>query len=98
MRRLASELGVDAKTVRRWQAEYREGFSHGRWRGIGSRFPGGLVPGAELSTTMLFFVNENDSESGVVRLLRFLVEYEHPGPGSRGSRKRWRADNRNKDV
>jgi len=82
MSRLASEFGVDAKTVKRWQAEYRERFSHGRWCGFRRRFAGGLVSGAELSTIILFFVKENDSETGVVRLLRFLVEYEHPGPWS----------------
>ncbi len=82
MRQLQTQTGADVKTIRRWQREYRREIESGRYRLLRGRFFHGLEPGLELSGLVSFFVTQNDSESGVVRLLRFVAENEHLDPGS----------------
>lgn len=85
MDRLKAELGVDAKTVRRWQAWYRERLKpSGDWKGLCSRIPFGLEPGKEVGMLVSVFVAGNEIESGMARLLRFVAEYEHLDPGTSG--------------
>jgi hypothetical protein len=85
MDRLKAALGVDAKTVRRWQGWYRARLSpSGEWKGLGSRIPFGLEPGKEVGMLISVFLAENETESGMARLLRFLAEYEHLDPGVSG--------------
>ena len=82
MEKLKAELGVDSKTVRRWQGWYRKRLSRcGEWKELSSRFAGGLEPGKEASTLISVFIAENNVESGMARLLRFIAEYEHISPG-----------------
>jgi hypothetical protein len=82
MERLKTTLGVDSKTVRRWQTWYRARLSpSGEWKALGSRLPVGLAPGNEVGTLLSAFVDENDAASGMARLLRFIAEYEHVSPG-----------------
>jgi len=82
MRQLQEELKVDLRTIRRWISEYRQDFATGRYKTIGGRFPSGLKAGQEVSELFSFFATQNDSVSGVVRLLKFIVENEHLDPGS----------------
>lgn len=78
MEKLKACLGVDAKTVRRWQRWYRERLSpSGAWKGLRSRFAQGLAPGEEVQGLVTAFTDENDPETGMVRLLRFIAEFEH---------------------
>lgn len=78
MEKLKTMLGVDPKTVRRWQRWYRERLSPmGEWKDLGSRLPSGLTPGQEIQSLLTAFVDENDPESGMVRLLRFIAAFEH---------------------
>lgn len=81
MRQLQSETGADFKTIRRWQAEYRQEFELGRYRLLRGRFCQGLERGAEVAELFSYFDTENDSESGVMRLLQFVAEHEHLSPG-----------------
>jgi len=81
MRQIQEELKVDLRTIRRWIAEYRQDFSTGRYKGISGSFATGLEAGAEVSGLFSFFVTQNDSTSGIVRLLTFLAENEHLDPG-----------------
>lgn len=82
MEKLKAALGVDSKTVRRWQGWYRERLSpRGEWSALGSRLALGLVSGLEIGTLIAAFADENDSESGMARLLRFIAEFEHVSPG-----------------
>jgi hypothetical protein len=83
MEKLKAELGVDARTVRRWQKMFLEDrFSAGgSLRGLSGLVPGGLPSGAEISTLVSFFMSEDDLENGMVRLLRFIAEHEHLMPG-----------------
>ena len=82
MDKLKTVLGVDSKTVRRWQSWYRERLSpSGEWKALGSRLASGLTPGQEIGTLISAFINENDATSGMARLLRFIAEYEHVSPG-----------------
>lgn len=85
MTRLSREFGVDVKTIRRWQAEYRQAFWSGRYKRIRGRFATGLDAGAEVSGWFSFFVTQNDSTNGVVRLLTFIAENEHVDPGTEKS-------------
>jgi hypothetical protein len=82
MRRLGEQFGVDFKTIRRWVAEYRQAFLSGRYKRIRGSFATGLDTGAEVSGLFSFFVTQNDSTSGVVRLLTFIAENEHVDPGT----------------
>jgi len=82
MKRLSREFGVDLKTIRRWQKEYRRDFLSGRYKRIRGCFAEGLKTGAEVSGLFSFFVTQNDSESGVIRLLTFIAENEHVDPGT----------------
>jgi hypothetical protein len=85
MERLKIDLGVDSKTVRRWQAWYRARLSpSGEWKELGSRLPVGLASGNEIGTLLSAFIDENDPPSGMARLLRFIAEYEHVSPGRGG--------------
>jgi hypothetical protein len=85
MEKLKKRLGVDAKSVRRWQAWYRERLSpSGAWKELGSRLAFGLPPGQEMGTLVSAFIDKNDVTSGMARLLRFIAEYEYVLPG-RGS-------------
>jgi hypothetical protein len=78
METLKARLGVDAKTVRRWQRWYRERLSpYGEWKSLGSRLAHGLLPGEELQGLFSAFFDGSDPESGMVRLLRFIAEFEH---------------------
>jgi hypothetical protein len=82
MGKLKRDLGVDSKTVRRWQRWYRERISpDGEWKDLGSRLSSGLRPGQELQSLISAFVSEDDTEGGMVRLLRFIAEFEHISPG-----------------
>jgi hypothetical protein len=82
MERLKTAIVVDSKTVRRWQARYRERLSpSGEWKALGSRLPAGLASGNEIGMLLTAFVDENDATSGMARLLRFIAEYEHVSPG-----------------
>lgn len=82
MTRLSREFGVDFKTIRRWMAEYKRDFLSGRYKRIRGCFAMGLEAGAEISGLVPFFVTQNDSAGGVVRLLRFIAENEHVDPGT----------------
>jgi hypothetical protein len=85
MDRLKATLGVDAKTVRRWQAWYRQRLEpSGEWKGLGSRLALGLEPGKEVGMLISVFIAGNEIESGMARLLRFVAEYEHLDPGMSG--------------
>jgi transposase-like protein len=78
MEKLKRDLGVDSKTVRRWQRWYQERISPGgEWKELGSRFASGLTPGQEVQSLITAFVGENDAEGGMVRLLRFIAKFEH---------------------
>jgi len=78
MDKLKAVFGVDSKTVRRWQRWYRERLSPmGEWKALGSRLSSGLTPGQEIPNLLTAFVDENDPESGMVRLLRFIAAFEH---------------------
>jgi hypothetical protein len=82
MNELKKTLGVDAKSVRRWQSWYRERFStSGKWKELGSRLAFGLPPGQEIGTLVSAFIDEKDATSGIARLLRFIAEYEYVLPG-----------------
>jgi hypothetical protein len=82
MEKLKAELGVDSKTVRRWQASYRERLSPcGEWKELSSHFACGLEPGKEVGTLISVFIAENNVKSGMARLLRFIAEFEHVSPG-----------------
>ena len=85
MKRVKEELGVDFKTIRRWQAECRRDFLSGRYKMFGGSFAMGLEAGAEVSGLFSFFVTQNESVSGVVRLLTFIAENEHLDPGTNKS-------------
>ena len=90
MERLKTELGVDSKTVRRWQSWHRERLSpSGEWKALGSRLALGLIPGRQIGTLLATFIDESDPESGMARLLRFIAEFEHVSPGRGTPRKRW---------
>ena len=82
MTRLSREFGMDFKTIRRWMAEYRQAFVAGRYKRLRGHFAKGLEAEAEVSGLISFFVTQNDSTSGVVRLLRFIAENEHVDPGT----------------
>jgi hypothetical protein len=88
MGQLSEETGADFKTIRRWQAEYRREFEAGRYRLLRGRFGDGLRSGAEVAELVSYFFTQNESESGVVRLLQFVAENEHLSPGIRNPRKR----------
>lgn len=78
LEKLKAELGVDTKTVWRWQAWYRERLSvSGEWRDLYSRFALGLEPGVEIQGLVSVFINGKDPENGMARLLRFIAEFEH---------------------
>lgn len=78
MEQLKADLGVDSKTVRRWQKWYRERFSpRGAWRSLGSRIALGLTPGCEVGSLLSAFVDESDPANGMARLLLFIAEFEH---------------------
>jgi hypothetical protein len=78
MKKLKERLGVDAKTVRRWQLWYRERLSPvGEWKSLGSRLAHGVLPGQELQSLLVAFIDESTLENGMVRLLRFIAEFEH---------------------
>lgn len=78
MEKLKRLLGVDSKTVRRWQSWYRERLSpSGEWQALRSRLAFGLTPGSEVQSLFLAYVDESDPENGMVRLLRFIAEFEH---------------------
>jgi hypothetical protein len=78
MKKLKGRLGVDAKTVRRWQRWYMERLSPtGEWKSLGSRLAHGLQPGEELQSLLTAFIDEKAAENGMVRLLRFIAEFEH---------------------
>jgi hypothetical protein len=82
MEKLKRDLCVDSKKVRRWQRCYRERISPGgAWKELGSRFASGLRPGQEIQSLITAFVDGDDAESGMVRLLRFIAEFEHISPG-----------------
>lgn len=82
MEKLKRDLCVDSKTVRRWQRWYRERITPaGEWKDLGSRLASGLTPGQEIQSLITAFVSENDAEGGMVRLLRFIAEFEHISPG-----------------
>lgn len=81
MQRLQEETGADFKTIRRWQAEYRREFEVGRYRLLRGRFVQGAGPGTEVAELVSYFFTQNESESGVVRLLQFVAENEHLSPG-----------------
>lgn len=82
MEKLKALLGVDSKTVRRWQRWYRERLSPtGAWKELGSRFASGLTPGQEIQNLFTAFIDGDDPASGMARLLRFIAEYEHVLPG-----------------
>lgn len=85
MKRLSRETGADLKTIRRWQKEYRREFAGGRYRRIRGSFAHGLAVGTEVSDLFSMFVTQNESTSGVVRLLTFLAENEHLDPGTKKS-------------
>ena len=82
MTRLRREFGVDSKTIRRWMAEYRQAFLTGKYMHLRGHFAEGLEAGAEVSGLFSFFVTQNDSAGGVVRLLTFIAENEHVDPGT----------------
>ena len=85
MEKLKRNLGVDSKTVRRWQRWYRERTSPtGEWRELGNRLALGLTPGQEIQDLITAFIDGDDPANGMVRLLRFIAEFEHLSPG-RGS-------------
>jgi hypothetical protein len=78
MEKLKARLGVDAKTVRRWQRWYRERLSPcGEWKRLGSRLAHGLKPGQEVWSLLAAFIDESDAEGGMVRLLKFIAKFEH---------------------
>jgi hypothetical protein len=78
MDKLKADLGVDSKTVRRWQQCYRERLSPmGAWKELGSRLSSGLTSSPGIQSLYTAFVDENDPESGMVRLLRFIATFEH---------------------
>lgn len=80
---LHEETGADFKTIRRWQAEYRREFEAGRYRLLRGRFGNGLGFSTEVAELFSHFLTtQNDSESGVVRLLQFVAENEHLHPGN----------------
>jgi hypothetical protein len=82
MEKLKAELGVDGKTVRRWQAWYRQKMSPaGEWALLGSRLALGLPPGQEIGALTAAFIAGNDPVSGMARLLRFIAQFEHVSPG-----------------
>ena len=82
MEKLKTLLGVDSKTVRRWQAWYRERLSPtGEWKALCSRLALGLLAGQEMGALLAAFIDESDPESGMARLLRFIAEFEHVSPG-----------------
>jgi hypothetical protein len=83
MEKLKAALGVDGKTVRRWQRMFLEErfAAGGSLRGLSGLVSGGLAPGAEISTLVSYFITEDDLENGMVRLLRFIAEHEHLWPG-----------------
>ena len=82
LEKLQAETGADLKTIRRWMTEYRRDFLSGRYKRIRGCFAEGLEAGAEISGLVSFFVMQNDSAGGVVRLLRFIAENEHVDPGT----------------
>lgn len=78
MERLKCRLGVDAKTVRRWQQWYRERLSpRGEWHSLGSRLAQGLQPDKEVECLVTAFIDDGDPEGGMVRLLRYIAAFEH---------------------
>ena len=82
LEKLKGKLGVDSKTVWRWQAWYRERLSvSGEWRDLCSRFALGLEPGKEVQGLIAVFIDEKNPENGMARLLRFIAEFEHVSPG-----------------
>jgi hypothetical protein len=82
MTRLSRELGVDLKTIRRWQAEYRQEFLTGRYKRLRGYFATGFPVGEEVAKLFSIFLTQNDSTGGVVRLLTFIAENEHLSPGT----------------
>lgn len=97
MGKLQSLLGVDPKTVRRWQRWYRERVSPaGAWKDLGSRLASGLMPGQEVQSLITAFVSEDDAESGMVRLLQFIAEFEHVSPGRGASTQKMVSSQREK--
>lgn len=82
LEKLQAETGADLKTIRRWMAEYGQEFLTGRYKRLRSHFAMGLENGAEVSGLFSFFVTQNDSAGGVVRLLTFIAENEHVDPGT----------------
>jgi len=83
MEKLKAELGVDAKTVRRWQKMFLEErfAAGGSLRELSGRVPGGLPTGGEISTLVSYFISEDDLQNGMVQLLQFIAEHEHLMPG-----------------
>ena len=49
----------------------------GEWKGLGSRHAHGLKPGQEVQSLITAFIDESDAEGGMVRLLKFIAEFEH---------------------
>lgn len=82
MQQLHEETEADFKTIRRWQREYRREIESGRYRLLRGRFCQGFEQGLEFSGLVSFFVTQNDSSNGVVRLLQFVAENEHLHPGN----------------
>lgn len=90
MDKLKTQLGVDSKTVRRWQVWYRERLRPGgQWEELGWRIANGLRFGEEVGTLIGAFIDEKEAQSGMARLLRFIAEFEHVWPGAGIPRKRW---------
>ena len=97
MGKLKRDLGVDSKTVRRWQRWYRERVSPtGEWKDLGSRIAFGLTPGQETQNLITAFIDGDDPANGMIRLLRFIAEFEHVSPGRGASTQKMDGSQRKK--
>jgi hypothetical protein len=82
MDKLKAELGVDSKTVRRWQRWYRERLSPGgQWEELRWRIAAELRSAEEIGMLVGVFIDAADPQSGMARLLRFIAQFEHVWPG-----------------